>query len=129
MENTEKKYSEILFETSGLENEPYTKNVWQMAFEMGFQYGNSMPPMSVKPAWLFKPDVEANTQLKELVCMQNRINPEIYGRLITSFFAEQMAIQKTYKDISEVNTHIRNWAKFYISNLAKQNSSNKTNKL
>jgi len=125
----EKKLWETLLEASGLENEPYTKNVWQIAFELGFQYGNAMPPMSIKPALLFKPEVERNTQLKDLVCMQNRISPEIYTRMINSFFSEQLAIQKTYKDISEVNTHIRNWAKFYVKKLSDQNQSKKTNKL
>ena len=107
----DRKLWEVQFDASGLENEPYTKHIFQLAFEVGFQYGNSLPPMSIKPVSIFKPVVETNNQLKELICMQNRISMDRCLQMMDQFFKEQMAVQRTYKDIADVNSHCRNWFK------------------
>lgn len=112
----DKKLWEAHFDTSGLENEPYTKHIFQLAFELGFQIGNSLPPMSIKPISIFKPLIEANLQLKEMICMQNRISMERCSLLMDQFFQEQLAVQRVYKDISDVNNHCRNWIKSQLLN-------------
>ena len=111
----DKKLWEVQFDASGLENETYIKHIFQLAFELGFQTGNSLPPMSIKPVSLFKPLVESNTQLKELICMQNRISLDRCSQMLDQFFKEQMAVQRTYKDVADVNNHCRNWFKSQLS--------------
>lgn len=111
----EKKLWEKQFEASGVENDLYTRHIFELAFELGFQFGNSMPPMSIKPVGIFKSSVLENTQLKELICMQNRISIEKCNQMMDQFFAEQVAIQRTYTDVADVNSHCRNWFKSQLS--------------
>jgi hypothetical protein len=111
----EKKLWEVQFDASGIENDLYSKHIFEVAFELGYQLGNSMPPMSIKPVSIFKPVVEANTQLKELICMQNRISMERCSQMLDQFFKEQIAVQRTYKDVADVNNHCRNWFKSQLS--------------
>lgn len=98
-----------------------------LGFEMGFVHGNTMPQMDIKPCWVFRKDVELNIQLRDLICMQLRINQTQYAEWLSNFFIEQGAIQRTYKDISEVNNHVRNWFTKQSSRIA--STSNRTNKL
>ena len=72
--------------------------------------------MSIKPISIFKPLIEANLQLKEMICMQNRISMERCSLLMDQFFQEQLAVQRVYKDISDVNNHCRNWIKSQLLN-------------
>lgn len=111
----EKKLWEVQFDASGIENDLYSKHIFEVAFELGYQMGNSMPPMSIKPVSIFKPVVEANVQLKELICMQNRISMDRCSQMLDQFFKEQIAVQRTYKDVADVNNHCRNWFKMQIS--------------
>lgn len=107
----DKKLWEAQFDASGLDNTPSNKQIFELAFEMGFQFGNSLPPMSIKPVIIFKGAVELNTQLKELICMQNRISVERCNQMMDQFFKEQIAVNRNYKDIADVNNHCRNWIK------------------
>ena len=97
------------FQDSGLTDDSYTQQIFKIAFEKGFFIGNSMPAMAIKPIYVFKNDVIENRNLREIICMQKRITEDQYFKLLNFFFNEQNALQKTYKEISEVNLHFRNW--------------------
>lgn len=125
----EKKLWEVQFDASGIENDLYSKHIFEVAFELGYQMGNSMPPMSIKPISIFKPVVEANVQLKELICMQNRISMERCSQMLDQFFKEQIAVQRTYKDVADVNNHCRNWFKSQLSKGNTPPPANRINKL
>ena len=112
----DKKLWEAQFDASGLDNTPANKHIFELAFEMGFQFGNSLPPMSIKPVIIFKDAVEMNKALKELICMQNRISIEKCNQLMDQFFKEQMAVNRNYKDMADVNNHCRNWIKSQLMN-------------
>jgi hypothetical protein len=103
------------------------KDMFMTAFEMGFQFGNIMPQMTIKPIYVFKEDMLQNQQLRDIICMQNRISQIQYLQLLEDFYLEQTALQRTYKEISEVNSHFRNWTKINAPKL--KSSSNTTNKL
>jgi hypothetical protein len=103
------------------------KDMFMTGFEIGFQFGNIMPQISIKPIYVFKDEMLQNQQLRDIICMQNRISQIQYNQLLEEFCLEQMALQRTYKEISEVNSHFRNWAKINAFRL--KPTSNKTNKL
>jgi hypothetical protein len=112
----DKKLWEAQFDASGMDDTLINRHIFQVAFELGFQFGNSLPPMSIKPVIIFKGAVETNQALKELICMMNRISVERCNQLMDQFFKEQIALNRTYKDISDVNNHCRNWIKSQCGN-------------
>lgn len=122
-----KKLAEDQLNSLGMAYDEIVKKSFLLGFEMGFVNGNLMPQMDIKPCWVFRKDVESNIQLRDLICMQQRIYPIQYDQWLTNFFIEQGAIQRTYKDISEVNNHVRNWFAKQSSRIA--STSNRTNKL
>jgi hypothetical protein len=122
-----KKLAQEQFIASGILNDPIAEKGFLLGFELGFINGNLMPQMTIKPAFTFRLDVQSNVQLRDLICMQLRINQTQYAEWLDRFFTEQGAIQRTYKDISEVNNHVRNWFTKQSSRIASTN--NRTNKL
>lgn len=123
-----KELAEAQFSASNFPKTPEAKQIFLIAFEMGLHYGNTIPQMSIKPVYLFKLEVSDNTQLKDIICMQQRIPEHQYWRLLETFFDEQTALQRTYKDIAEVNNHFRNWVKKQAE-FMKSNQPNNINKL
>ena len=123
-----KELAEAQFSASNFPKTPEAKEIFLIAFEMGLNYGNILPQMSIKPVYIFKMDVRANTQLKDVICMQQRIQEHQYFALLDAFFVEQTALQRTYKDIAEVNNHFRNWVKKQAE-FMKSNPANNINKL
>lgn len=102
------------FIKSVLEKTATNEKNFIVAFTQGFIQGNLRPSMEIKPISFYKENLELNTGLSDMICMQNRINKQQYNSLLESFILEQSVLNRTYKDNSDVFQHWKNWIKVFL---------------
>jgi|LauGreDrversion4_2_1035121.scaffolds.fasta_scaffold01030_15 hypothetical protein len=116
------------FDKSGIENDSIFHAIWEVAFELGYKYGQERPPVGIAMISRFTLELESNQALKEIICMQHRMDQKIYEKLMADFIVEQTALNRTYKDLADVQNHFRNWVRKKVQDnpniLRSQNSPN-----
>jgi hypothetical protein len=106
-----KELADYEFQKSGLEQDAIYQSIFQIAFELGYKAGQSRPPVSIGMITNFQIELESNNALKDVICMQSRMDQKIYYKMLSDFIIEQTALNRTYKDLADVQNHFRNWVR------------------
>ena len=60
--------------------------------------------------------------------MQHRMDQKIYEKMMADFIVEQTALNRSYKDLADVQNHFRNWVRKKVQDnpniVRSQNSPN-----
>lgn len=99
------------FDKSGIENDSIFHAIWEVAFELGFKHGQQRPPVGIGMITRFTLELESNHALRDIICMQHRMDISIYDQMMSDFIVEQTALNRTYKDLADCQNHFRNWVR------------------
>lgn len=106
-----KELAEREYLKSGIEIDSVNHHIFMVAYELGFKQGQIRPPASFGMIHTFVLELESNKPLKDMICMQNRIDESVYEKLMAEFILEQTAMNRTYKDLPDIQNHFRNWSR------------------
>jgi len=105
------------FDKAELNNESkaehFTFYVWEMAFNLGFQYGKSKKQLPIE---FFKERLFKNNELKALIINEYKISDTEFFDILNKFYREKSALQTPYPDEHSLLKHCHNYLKYQLNN-------------
>jgi len=99
------------YKKSELPKDALIQSVFEIAFELGYKAGQVRPPASIGMITNFQLELESNNALRDIICMQSRMDQNVYYKMLSEFIIEQTALSRNYKDLADVQNHFRNWVR------------------